>query len=131
MLKLIKNWLPVVLWAGLIFYLSSQPGLKSGLVWPYDFILGKGAHVTEFAVLFLLLYRAMANYSLEKPAGREACQKASKKALLWAFVATILYAAFDEFHQFFVAGRVASLTDVAIDSLGVLLLIEWRLRRLS
>lgn len=58
MRKFIKNWLPVFLWAAVIFYLSSQPGLKSGLLWPYDFILRKLAHITEYAILFLLIIRA-------------------------------------------------------------------------
>ncbi|OIP78839.1 MAG: hypothetical protein CO002_01580 [Candidatus Portnoybacteria bacterium CG_4_8_14_3_um_filter_44_10] len=112
-------WLPVIIWAGFIFYLSNQPGLKSSLAWPYDFILRKGAHIVEFAVLFLLLLRA-----LEK-----GHNLATKKALGWAFVLTIFYAVSDEYHQSFVAQRVASLTDVAIDSLGVLLIIWRRLRR--
>jgi len=112
-------WLPVIIWAGFIFYLSNQPGLKSSLAWPYDFILRKGAHIVEFAVLFLLLLRA-----LEK-----GHNLATKKALVWAFVRTIFYAVSDEYHQSFVAQRVASLTDVAIDSLGVLLIIWRRLRR--
>ncbi len=120
MIKFVKYWLPVILWAGLIFYLSNQPGLKSGLEWPYDFILRKAAHITEFAILFLLLERAFANQNLS-----------TKKALFWAFVSTILYAASDEFHQSFVAQRMASLSDVAIDSFGVLVLTWWRIRRLS
>ncbi len=124
--KILKYWLPVVVWAAFIFYLSNQPGLKSGLAWPYDFILRKTAHIVEFAILFLLLLRA-----LEK-----GHNLATKKALAWAFVLTIFYAASDEYHQSFVVQRVASLTDVVIDSLGVFLLILLRppvggLRRIS
>lgn len=118
--KFLKNWLPIILWAGLIFYLSAQPGLKSGMPWPYDFILRKGAHIVEFSILFLLLISAFENYQLP-----------IKKALLRAFCLTILYAISDEFHQSFVAERVASLADVAIDSLGVLLLTWWKIRRFS
>lgn len=133
MIKFIKYWLPVILWAGLIFYLSAQPSLKSGMAWPYDFILRKGAHVTEFAVLFMLLLRAFGSYmshpAYTPPSG--ASDRQAKKALLWAFMLAILYAISDEFHQSFVAQRVASLSDVAIDSFGVLLLTWWRIRRLS
>jgi len=120
LLKIFKYWLPVILWAGLIFYLSAQPSLKSGLAWPYDFILRKGAHIVEFSILFLLLISAFGNYRMS-----------IKKALLWAFCLTILYAISDEFHQSFVAERVASLADVAIDSLGVLLFTWWQIRRFS
>jgi len=119
-LKILKYWLPVILWAGLIFYLSAQPSLKSGLPWPYDFILRKGAHITEFAILFLLFLRAFGSHNFS-----------NKKALFWAFALAILYAISDEFHQSFVAQRVASLSDVAIDSFGVLLLTWWKIRQFS
>ena len=137
MIKFLKNWLPVILWAGLIFYLSAQPGLKSGYAWPYDFILRKSAHITEFAVLFLLLLRAFGSHNLQSssaplsgateglfPAG-------NKKALLWAFMLAILYAISDELHQSCVVQRVAGASDVVIDSFGVLLLTWWRIRRFS
>lgn len=120
MAKFIKNWLPVFLWAGLIFYLSAQPSLKSGYPWPYDFILRKGAHIIEFAVLFLFLLRAFGSHNISP-----------KKALLWAFVLAILYAISDEFHQLFVSGRVGAPSDVVIDSLGIFLITWWRIRKLS
>src|SRR5437867_2957870 len=41
-------WLPVLLWAGVIFALSSVPSLGTGLG-AWDTILRKGAHVTEYA----------------------------------------------------------------------------------
>jgi VanZ family protein len=100
-------WLPVVLWASLIFALSSVPSLSSGLG-GWDYVLRKCAHVTEYAVLGFLLARAI---------GREAP----------AFVAGVLYAASDELHQSFVRGRHASPIDVAIDSVGLLIgLAVWR-----
>lgn len=117
MIKFLKNWLPVFFWAGLVFYLSSRPGLKSGLPWPYDFILRKGAHITEFAILFLLLEQAFLNYALSL-----------KKALFWAFLLAILYAVSDEFHQSFIAQRVGSPTDMVIDCFGVMLLIWWHVK---
>jgi VanZ family protein len=105
--RTLTNWLPVLLWAALIFALSSIPSLGTGLG-TWDLILRKCAHVTEFAVLGFLLARAI---------GREA------PALLLG----VLYAASDEFHQAFVRGRHASPVDVTIDSLGLLLgLAVWR-----
>jgi VanZ family protein len=97
--RLLTVWLPVLVWAAVIFAFSSIPSLSSGLG-TWDTILRKVAHVTEYAVLGGLLYRAL---------GREPL----------ALAAGIAYAATDELHQHFVRGRHASPVDVAIDALGV------------
>ena len=99
-------WLPVLVWAAVIFAFSSIPSLSSGLgVW--DTVLRKCAHVTEYAILGALLLRAL---------GRE----------LPAFLAAVAYAATDEIHQHFVRGRHASPIDVAIDAAGVALgVLAW------
>ena len=97
--RLLTVWLPVVAWATVIFALSSIPSLSTGLG-TWDTILRKGAHVTEYAVLGGLLYRAL---------GREAL----------ALATGIVYAATDELHHYFVRGRHASPVDVAIDAVGV------------
>jgi VanZ family protein len=97
--RLLTVWLPVIAWAAVIFTLSSIPSLSTGLG-TWDTILRKGAHLTEYAVLGGLLYRAL---------GREAL----------ALATGITYAATDELHQYFVRGRHASPVDVAIDAVGV------------
>jgi VanZ family protein len=99
-------WLPVFAWAAVIFAFSSIPSLSSGLgVW--DTVLRKGAHITEYAILGALLYRAL---------GREAV----------ALAVGIAYAATDELHQHFVRGRHASPVDVAIDAAGLALgMLVW------
>jgi VanZ family protein len=97
--RLLTVWLPVLLWAAVIFTLSSIPSLSTGLG-TWDTILRKGAHLTEYAVLGGLLYRAL---------GREPL----------ALAVGIAYAATDELHQYFVRGRHASPVDVAIDAVGV------------
>src|SRR4051794_41888130 len=56
---LLTVWLPILLWAALIFALSSIPSLHSGLG-TWDLILRKCAHVTEYAILAFLLRRAVA-----------------------------------------------------------------------
>jgi VanZ family protein len=99
--KAVSLWLPVILWAGLIFGLSSIPSLNSGLG-TWDEVLRKCAHVAEYAILGLLLLRAL---------GRE----------LLALLAGVAYAASDELHQHFVAGRHGSPVDVAIDTAGLLI----------
>jgi VanZ family protein len=99
-------WLPVVVWAAVIFTFSSIPSLSSGLG-AWDTVLRKGAHITEYAILGALLYRAF---------GREAP----------ALAAGIAYAATDELHQHFVSGRHASPVDVAIDGVGLALgMLVW------
>ncbi len=104
-------WVPVVLWAGLIFYLSSIPSLNSGLgVW--DFVLRKCAHVFEYAVLSFLLARAL---------GRSF--GITRKVLAWTAMLALLYAASDEYHQTFVPGRGPSVHDVVIDSIGIALAV--------
>jgi len=108
--RLLTVWLPVVAWAAVIFTLSSIPGLSTGLG-TWDTILRKGAHLTEYAVLGALLYRAL---------GREPL----------ALAVGLAYAATDELHQHFVHGRHASPVDVAIDAVGVAagMLVWLRLR---
>ena len=108
--RLLTVWLPVVVWAAVIFTLSSIPSLSTGLG-TWDTILRKGAHLTEYAVLGALLYRAL---------GRE----------LLALAVGLAYAASDELHQHFVHGRHASPLDVAIDAVGVAagMLVWLRLR---
>ena len=103
-------WGPVVLWAAVIFGLSSIPSLSSGFG-TWDEVLRKGAHVTEYAVLGLLLLRAL---------GRE----------LPALVLAIAYAGTDELHQHFVHGRHPSPFDVAFDACGAAVgLLLWQLTR--
>jgi VanZ family protein len=105
--RALANWLPVVVWAGVIFAFSSIPSLGTGLG-TWDTVLRKCAHATEYAVLGLLLVRAV---------GREA------PALALGFA----YAVSDEVHQAFVRGRHASPLDVAVDTLGLLIgLLAWR-----
>jgi VanZ family protein len=107
--SLAARWLPVVLWAAVIFALSAVPSLSSGLG-TWDVVLRKLAHVTEFAVLGALLARVVQD----------------RAALLLG----IAYAASDELHQHFVPGREAALLDVAIDAVGVVLGVVL-LRRLA
>ena len=105
-----SRWLPVVIWAAVIFAFSSVPSLNSGLG-TWDTILRKGAHMTEFAILALLLVRATGS-------------------LAWACGLALAYAASDEVHQLFVRGRHGSPVDVAIDAAGIAIglaaLVRWR-----
>ncbi len=105
--SLVRLWLPVVLWAVVIFALSSIPNLGTGLG-TWDTILRKLAHTAEYALLGALLVRAVRRVDV-------------------AFALGVAYAASDEFHQTFVRGRHGSPVDVAIDAVGVAIgLLLWQ-----
>lgn len=99
-------WLPPLAWMLLIFIVSAQPTLPHAPQAFLDLLLKKGAHMLEYAILFVLLWRAL---SVSRP---------SLSSLIMALALTMLYAASDEFHQTFVPGRQGRLTDVLIDSSG-------------
>jgi VanZ family protein len=108
-----RLWLPVVLWAAVIFAFSSIPSLSTGLgVW--DLVLRKLAHGAEFALLGALVLRWLGKWPV-------------------ALVAASAYAATDELHQAFVRGRVASPVDWAIDTggvaIGIALVLIWQRAR--
>jgi len=104
---LVWYWLPVALWMGLIFFLSSQPSLPRAPDDVLDVLMKKSAHFAEYFVLAALLSRAVtARWTLDWRA----------TALVFGIV--VAYAISDEFHQRFVSGRTPSPWDVGIDALG-------------
>lgn len=107
-MTMLLSWILVVLWASLIFYLSSIPGLKTefGL---WDTVLRKCAHVTEFAILTALLWRAF----------RRTWNMDFWRLARWCGGLALLYAMSDEFHQSFVPHRGPSVWDVMIDAVGI------------
>ena len=78
------------------------------------FLIRKGAHLTEYAVLALLALRAV------RRSMHPAASGWSWKAAGLALLISTTYAATDEFHQSFVPGRTPSPGDVMIDSAGAL-----------
>jgi VanZ family protein len=110
----IARFAPPLLLMVLIFGLSAQPNLGTGLG-TWDTILRKAAHVTEYAVLCWLWWRAF-----------------ERRRLLLAAGIALAYAATDEVHQHFVTGRHASFLDWLIDGVGVgiaVALATWQRRR--
>jgi VanZ family protein len=91
-------WLPPLALMALIFVLSAQPDLNSGLG-AVDLIGRKIIHATEYGLLTFLWWRALRNLPL-------------------SVGIAIAYAATDEFHQHFVHGRHGTPVDVAIDAIG-------------
>ncbi|MGP4073237.1 VanZ family protein [Piscibacillus sp. B03] len=127
----ILSWIFVVLWMMLIFYLSHQPAkssqkLSSSVT---DAVFGrhkgtkmsqlhhyirKGAHFFVYFVLGVLIMIALLVSGWS-----------DLNAVGITFVVCSIYAMSDEFHQRFVPGRGAQVSDVLIDvagaSLGILL----------
>jgi len=107
----ISRFAPPLALMGLIYFLSAQSDLNSGLG-TIDLIGRKLIHAAEYGLLFGLWWRA---FNWRWP--------------LAAAVIAIGWAISDEVHQLSVTGRHGSPIDVLIDSTGVLiayLLIRWR-----
>jgi VanZ family protein len=98
-------WLPPFLLMAVIFALSAQPDLNSGLG-TIDTVGRKIVHMTEYGLLCFLWWRALRTVV---PAGR---------ALALAFLISVAYAGTDEIHQLSVQGRHGSPVDVTIDAAG-------------
>jgi VanZ family protein len=126
------HWLPPVLWMGVIMALSTDaasaehtrhlllPVLRLLLPWAtpgqLDTIHGllrKGAHLTEYAILAALWYRAFIRDR----------RLASRAAGWLAFGISLGWAALDEWHQSFLPSRTPSPLDVAIDGAGAALAV--------
>ena len=98
-------WLPPLALMGVIFVLSAQPSLDSGLG-VVDLVGRKLIHFGEYALLCFLWWRALASVTTRR------------RAALLAFLIASAYAATDEFHQTLVEGRHGNPLDWLIDSAG-------------
>jgi hypothetical protein len=96
---------PLVLMA-LIFWLSAQPDLDSGLG-AADLVLRKLTHAVVFGALALLWWWAL--------------RPLTRNPLPAAVAISLLYAIGDEYHQSFVEGRNGSALDVCIDLAGIVI----------
>lgn len=103
-------WLPFILWAVIIFSFSSNPTVKTSEIHWQDFVIKKTAHVAEYFIFSLLLFRALRQSKL-----------VDKEAILIVIIVAFLYGMSDEFHQSFTPGREPKIRDVLIDTGGSLL----------
>ncbi len=102
-MKVLGRFAPPLALMAVIYALSAQPDLNSGLGW-IDLVARKAVHMAEFGLLWLLWHRAL------------------RWRVPWIAAAiAVSYAVSDEIHQHYVSGRVGSPRDVAIDAAGVAL----------
>jgi VanZ family protein len=132
MKSFLKYWLPLVIWLGVIFVgstdlMSAQhtsrfivlflrwlnPHISWAAINTIHIVIRKLGHVSEYAILALLLWRALCS-------GRTL---RTKTPILFGAVvlACAVFAVGDEFHQSFVGSRTPSDRDVLLDSAGALL----------
>lgn len=116
--KFVIFWLPVILWMCVIFMFSAHPTGSASQVHWQDFVVKKMAHITEYAILTVLLFRAFRSTGMQK-----------RQAAKYALVLAVIYAATDEFHQSFTPGREPTIRDVIIDTIGATLsvILLWKL----
>ena len=104
-----------------------HPDISEASVKRIQQVIRKCGHVTEYALLALLLYRAVRRTLERSPANW------CRRSAAWALGLAFLYAASDEWHQSFVPSRGSSFHDVLIDTagaaLGLVLLHGWHLWR--
>src|SRR5689334_5729135 len=106
LLSRLDPWVPPIALMALIFALSAQPDLSTGLgVW--DYIARKLVHMAEYGLLCILWWRAFREIT------------SPRRALAIAFCISVAYAITDEFHQTFVHGRHGTPVDVLIDAAGM------------
>ena len=105
--KFIRFWLPVILWAALIFFFSSEALPPASRIYWRDFVVKKSAHVVEYAVFATLIFRAFVNSGVER-----------KKAALYTIALAMAYGVTDEVHQSFTPGREPRIRDWIFDTIG-------------
>ena len=103
-------WIPVVAWMAVIFSLSSIPGKDIPDVKLPNF--DKLVHITEYAILGILLIRAFSN---------SAANTSLIKLAIISVCISALYAASDEAHQYFVIDRTPDIMDFLADSIGAII----------
>ena len=133
--------IPAIIWMVFIFYMSGKTGQESSgqsgkislfitdllekvrqdspqemqnLQDILELVIRKAAHVTEYAILFLLSYLATVKISMSQ-------SRFYNRSI--AVLISLLYACSDEMHQLLVPGRSGKMIDVGIDMAGVLIVL--------
>jgi VanZ family protein len=103
--------------AGVIFYLSSRPGIDIPPPFPH---MDKCLHALVFGVLGFLVLGAMRPYK----------QGYHRHHLIMAIAITAGYGILDEIHQHYVPGRMPDGLDVVADLVGALIGI-WLMHKIT
>ena len=126
-MRWLKNWWPATLWAILISSFSTEtfttentsriiipalrwllPSASPETLALIHYVIRKSAHFAEYFIFSLLLLR-----------GFRAGNRAYGLRLALTIILMVAgYAALDEFHQLFVPGRGAAVSDVLLDTTG-------------
>ena len=113
MINFVKYQLPLLVWACLIFWLSS---IKTIPPIKLQFIAAdKLAHMSVFFVFCWFSRRALFF--------QDTFPKFKKWSLFVAFLSTCLYGYLDEVHQLYVPGRTYDYYDMLADATGALVFI--------
>lgn len=83
---------------------------KENIMNTMESIIRKMAHFSIYTVVGLLLMSLVSTYNIKE-----------KNRLIITLITGIIYASSDEIHQSFVPGRSPMITDVVIDTMGVIL----------
>jgi VanZ family protein len=144
--KVIIYWLPVLIWASVIFYSSSQPYQEQDIrptlshfvnldfvgTWFKDTVFhyaGQEVSVQKLGAAGFLEFfirkgaHLFVYFILGFLVVRATLQhvKSQKTGIVLAITLTVLYALSDEFHQGFTTNRSPHIEDVGIDTIGGLL----------
>ncbi|MBI4973430.1 VanZ family protein [Candidatus Roizmanbacteria bacterium] len=109
--RILRYWIPPLLWMMFIFFLSSQHRVGFTKTYLYDFIIFKSLHMIEYAILYFLFFRAFHSIKLSLV-----------YQLVYPVVVSIFFAASDEIHQLFVTSREGTIRDVLIDTVGIIIM---------
>lgn len=126
-----RYWLPALLWLGLIFSFSGDAGssqqssriLEPLLRWLFPempleqvgaivYAIRKLAHVVEYAILGMLLWRALARPRSDQ------YRPWNWRIAVAVWLLTVAFAAVDEIHQSRVPSRQGRVADVMLDGAG-------------
>ena len=98
-----------------IFGFSSIPSEEMPTFGLFDFSVKKGGHALGYGLLALAFWRGLRWGKLDSMKSVQ---------IMWiAWAMAVMYSATDEFHQSFVLGRHAAVTDVMIDATGAALML--------
>ena len=120
--QVLLYWVPVALYAGTIFFLSTQSHPEDQLPsFLLEDVSDKVLHAVEYGILSLLCYRAF----------RWAAGPAvARQAIVLAIMTASVYGLTDEVHQLFVPLREASWQDWLADTIGAAIgALSWRFLR--